>query len=409
LTFSPRTDYNQNMVQRPDYLAKIASYRDKELIKVVTGIRRCGKSTLLKQFHSWLLENGVNEKQIQSINFEDMDYSHLRDPGVLHDHILKNCVPKKMNYIILDEVQHINEFQKTVDSLFIKKNIDLYITGSNASLLSGELATLLSGRYVEIPMLPLSFKEFLSAFDNRYDLPKKYQDYVVNSSFPYCLKLRSEPVQIRDYLGGIYNTVVLKDIVQRKRIADVSLLERVIRFMFDNIGNLCSTKKIADTLVSSARSISVNTLESYLSALTDSFILYRLGRYDVHGKEYLKTGHKYYLADLGLRFYLLGSKITDTGRILENIVFLELFRRGWELSIGKMNSYEIDFVARQGARLEYYQVALSVRDEAALEREIRPLEAVKDNHPKFLLTMDDDPPAEHNGIFRKNVLDWLLT
>jgi len=407
LTFSPKSDYNQNVVQRTNYLAKLAGFRDKELIKVVTGIRRCGKSTLLGQFHSWLLENGVNEKQIQSINFEDMDYSHLRDPRALHDHILKNCVPKKMNYIILDEIQHISEFQLTVDSLFIKKNIDLYITGSNASLLSGELATLLSGRYVEIPMLPLSFTEFLSAFDNRYDLPKKYQDYVVNSSFPYCLKLRSEPEQIRDYLGGIYNTVVLKDIVERKKIADVSLLERVIRYMFDNIGNLCSTKKIADTLVSSGRSISVNTLESYLSALTDSFILYRLGRYDVHGKEYLKTGHKYYLADLGLRFYLLGSKITDTGRILENIVFLELFRRGWELSIGKMNTYEIDFVAQQGEKREYYQVALSVRDEATLEREIRPLEAIKDNHPKFLLTMDDDPPSAHNGIFRKNVLDWL--
>jgi len=395
------------MVIRQDYLAKLAGYRDKELIKVVTGIRRCGKSTLLGQFHSWLLENGVNGKQIQSINFEDMDYSHLRDARALHDHILKNCVPKKMNYIILDEIQHISEFQLTVDSLFIKKNIDLYITGSNASLLSGELATLLSGRYIEIPMLPLSFTEFLSAFDNRYDLPKKYQDYVVNSSFPYCLKLRSEPEQIRDYLGGIYNTVVLKDIVERKKIADVSLLERVIRYMFDNIGNLCSTKKIADTLVSSGRSISVNTLESYLSALTDSFILYRLGRYDVHGKEFLKTGHKYYLADLGLRFYLLGSKITDTGRILENIVFLELFRRGWELSIGKMNSYEIDFVAQQGEKREYYQVALSVRDEAALEREIRPLQAIKDSYPKYLLTMDDDPPSAHNGIFRKNVLDWL--
>jgi predicted AAA+ superfamily ATPase len=396
------------MVKRPEYLAKLAGYKDKELIKVVTGIRRCGKSTLLGQFHSWLLENGVNEKQIQSINFEDMDYSHLRDFRVLHDYILKNCVPKKMNYIILDEIQHLNEFQLTVDSLFIKKNIDLYITGSNASLLSGELATLLSGRYVEIPMLPLSFTEFLSAFDNHYDLPKKYQDYVVNSSFPYCLKLRSEPEQIRDYLGGIYNTVVLKDIVERKKIADVSLLERVIRYMFDNIGNLCSTKKIADTLVSSARSISVNTLESYLSALTDSFILYRLGRYDVHGKEYLKTGHKYYLADLGLRFYLLGSKISDTGRILENIVFLELFRRGWELSIGKMNNYEIDFVAQQGAKREYYQVALSVRDGATLEREIRPLQAIKDSYPKFLLTMDDDPPTALNGIYRDNVLDWLL-
>ena len=395
------------MLQRPGYLKKIIGYKDKELIKVVTGIRRCGKSTLLLLYGSWLLENGIAPEQIQSINFEDVNYSHLGNYKVLHDHILKSCVPDKMNYIFLDEIQEVDEFQKAVDSLFIRKNIDLYITGSNARLLSGELATYLSGRYVEIPMLPLSFKEYLSAFDDGHDMAKKYQDYVTNSSFPYSLKLRNEPEQIRDYLGGIYNTIVLKDVVERKKIADASMLERVIRFMFDNIGNLCSVNKIADTLISSGRRISVNTVEIYLSALTDAYILYPLGRYDVRRKQYLKTGNKYYLADPGLRFYLLGSKGSDAGRILENLVFQELLRRGWELHIGKIDDKEIDFIAQRGGQREYYQVALSVRDETTLERELWPLRTLRDSYPKNLLTMDDDPPADNNGIRRINALDWL--
>ena len=395
------------MWPRPLYLLKMLGYKDKELIKVVTGIRRCGKSTLLELFRLWLLGNGVESKQIQTVNFEDMNYSHLTDNRTLHNHILNNCVPNKMNYIFLDEIQHIDEFQRVVDSLFIRKNIDLYVTGSNARLLSGELSTLLSGRYIEIHMLPLSFKEFLSTYNESNDLSKKYQDYVMNSSFPYSLKLRDEPYQIRDYLGGIYNTIVLKDVVERKKIADVSILERVIRFMFDNIGSLCSVKKIADTLVSSGRQISVNTVESYLSALTDSYILYRVGRYDVRGKEYLKAGHKYYLADVGLRFYLLGSAGSDAGRILENVVFLELLRRGGEISIGKIDDKEIDFVVRRGGMLEYYQVSLTVRDEKTLERELRSLQTVKDNYPKFLLTLDNDPPSDNDGIRQINVLDWL--
>jgi predicted AAA+ superfamily ATPase len=312
-----------------------------------------------------------------------------------------------MNYIFLDEIQNVHEFQRAVDSLYIRKNMDIYITGSNAWLLSGELATLLSGRYVEIHMLPLSFREYLSAFDNAIDIPKKYLDYVMYSSFPYSLKLRDEPEQIHDYLGGIYSTIILKDVVERNKIADVPLLELVVRFMFDNIGNLCSVKKIADTLVSSGRRISVNTVETYLSSLTNAFILYRLGRYDIRGKQHLKTGSKYYLADTGLRFYLLGSKMYDAGRILENVVFLELLRRGYELNIGKIDDQEIDFIARRRSMPEYYQVALSVRDKTTLDRELRPLLAAKDNYPKHLLSLDDDPPADYNGIRLVNVLDWL--
>jgi predicted AAA+ superfamily ATPase len=289
------------------------------------------------------------------------------------------------------------------------------MTGSNAHLLSGELATLLSGRYVEIPMLPLSFKEYLSALDDRHDISLKYRDYLVNSSFPYTLKLRDDPAavsQIQDYLGGIYNTILLKDVVERKKIADPLMLESVIRFMADNIGNLCSTKKIRDTMVSAGRKISVNTVESYLSALLDGFIFYRLGRYDVKGKQRLKTGDKYYLADPGLRYYLLGPESTDMGRMLENVIFLELLRRRRHLSIGKVDEAEVDFVAESfdasGPAREYYQAALTVRDKTTLERELRPLLAIKDHYPKYLLTLDDDPPASHNGIRQINALDWLL-
>jgi predicted AAA+ superfamily ATPase len=396
------------MISRPEYLKKLIGFKDKELIKAVTGIRRCGKSTLFELFRSWLLENGVEPGQIQAINFEDASYAELTDYKALHNHILKNCRVDAMNYVFLDEVQNVNDFQKMVDSLYIRKNIDLYITGSNACLLSGELATLLSGRYVEIHLLPLSFKEYLSALEDRYDLPQKYRGYVTGSSFPYTLKLREDPEQIRDYLGGIYHTIVLKDVIERKRIADAAVLERVIRFMFDNIGNLCSVKKIADTMVSSGNKISVNTVESYLSALTDSYIVYRAGRYDIKGKQYLKTGYKYYLADPGLRYYLLGSREADTGRILENVIFLELVRRKWEVNIGKIENNEVDFIVQKGGRREYYQAALSVRDETTLERELKPLFAIHDHYPKFLLTLDDDPPSDNQGIRRINALDWLL-
>ncbi len=294
-----------------------------------------------------------------------------------------------------------------MDSLYIKKNVDLYITGSNAYLLSGELATLLSGRYVEIKMLPLSFSEYTSYFGEPMDVNRKYTEYLVNSSFPGTLEL-SRRQDIRMYLEGIYTSIVLKDIVSRKRIADVPMLESVIRYMFDNIGNLCSSTKIANTMTSAGRKISVRTVESYLEALTDSFILYRAERYDVKGKQYLSTGFKYYLADIGLRYYLLGSKQADFGHILENIVYLELLRRGYEVHIGKMGTSEVDFVTFNGDGMEYYQVALSVLDETTLKRELSPLDSIPDHNPKYLLTMDVLPRTSHNGIKQINVLDWLL-
>jgi len=378
----------------------------------------------LELYRRHLLENRVQPKQIIEINLEDADYRHLLEPYALHDYIKTRLDPKKMNYVFIDEIQNVNEYEKAVNSLFIKKNVDLYITGSNAFMLSGELATLLSGRYVEIHLLPLSFKEYLSAFTGRERrfstsaeglrhkaFSRLYQDYLLNSSFPYTLELAAREDsknQIRHYLGGIYNTILLKDIVGRKKIADVLMLESLVRFLFDNIGYETSTKKIADSMTSAGRKISVHTVENYISALTDSYILYRVGRFDIKGKQYLKTGQKYFLVDPGLRYFLLGSQIKDEGRVLENVIFLELLRRGYEISYGKIDNGEVDFVAIKENNPVYFQVAMTTREQSTMERELRSLNIIRDHYPKILITMDDDPPAVYNGIQRINALDWLL-
>ena len=402
-----------SLIKRPDYLDKLISFKDTQIIKVVTGIRRSGKSTLFDLYCEYLMSNGIGEEQIIRINLEDPDIGEVDDYKKLYGLIKPMLLEDRMNYIFIDEVQNVPGFQKAVDGLFIKKNCDVYITGSNAYLLSGELATLLSGRYVEVRMLPLSFKEYVSSFADRTDLVIKYRDYIQNGSFPYILNLRRRQ-DIRAYLEGIYTSVVLKDIVARKHISDVAMLESVISYMFDNIGNLCSATKIANTMTSAGRKISVRTVDSYLSALTDSFILYRAKRYDVKGRQLLVTGGKYYLADIGLRYYLLGTKKADEGHILENIVYLELLRRDYEVYVGKVGSSEVDFIAVNEDGEEYYQVAQTVMGDAygggktVLERELAPLEAIHDHNPKFLLTMDFTPVVSHNGIKQMNVLDWLL-
>jgi len=397
------------MIQRQVYLDFLINFRDKKLIKVVTGIRRCGKSTLFELFQEYLRADGVADEQIISINLEEGEYDEIDTYKQLYDYVTKKLVTNKRAYIFLDEVQRVRDFQKAVDSLYVKKHCDVYITGSNAYLLSGELATLLSGRYVEIKMLPLSFKEYASIFPENINPERLYADYIQNSSFPYALEI-TRPKDRRLYLQSIYDTIVLKDIAARKKFPDTAMLKSVVRFMFDNIGNLCSTKKIADTMTSAGRKISVHTVESYLTALTDSFILYQIGRYDVKGKQYLKTGDKYYLADIGLRFALLGTKTADMGHILENVVFLELVRRGYEIYIGKVGNREVDFIAIGDQGKEYYQVAHTVidHDGATLRRELAPLEAINDHNPKYLLTMDNTPFTSHNGIKQINALDWLL-
>ena len=396
------------MIKRQEYLEKLIGFKDKQLIKVVTGIRRCGKSTLFELFQDYLIKNGVEPNQIITINFENADFEELTDYKVLYDFLKKKLVKDKMTYIFLDEIQNVKDFQKAVDSLYINKNVDLYITGSNAYLLSGELATLLSGRYVEIKMLPLSFKEYLTAFQDKTDILKKFQLYLENGSFPYLFALNNDKKLIKDYLNGIYSTVILKDVVARKNISDVSILESIVKFMFDNIGNITSSKKISNTMTSAGRKISSPTVENYLSALIDSFILYKVNRYDISGKQYLKTAEKYYVVDLGLKQLLLGSKKQNLGHSIENIVYLELLRRGYEVYIGKLRETEVDFIAIKDEKTEYYQVSQTVLDENTLNRELKPLKSIKDHNQKFLLTLDNVPKINHDGIIQINLVDWLL-
>lgn len=396
------------LIQREEYLNKLIALKDKKIIKVVTGVRRCGKSKLLEMYRKWLLEQGVEEERIVSINFENLDFEDLADYKKLHTYLKEHLLKDNMTYIFLDEIQNVEQFPKVVDSLYIKDNVDIYITGSNAHMLSSEIATLLSGRYIQIEMLPLSFKEYMISTGSMNDRGIKYVDYLQNSSFPYTLELEGQSDEIRSYLEGLYNTIVVKDIINHSKISEPMMLKSILKFIFDNIGNPLSSKKIADTMTSSGRRIDTRTVEKYLDALTESYIIYQAKRYNIKGKQYLKTLEKYYVVDIGLRLMLFGSKQIDAGRILENIVYLELLRRGYDVYVGKVDEFEVDFVAQNGKGTTYFQVALSVRDEKTLERELRSLRAIKDHYPKILLTMDDDPEVHYDGIRRINARDWLL-
>lgn len=393
---------------REEYLNKLIALKDKHIIKIITGIRRCGKSTLFEIYQDYLINSGVSSEQIISINFEDYDYEELIEPHKLYEYVKNKIITGKKMYIFFDEIQNVIDFHKVVDSLFIKKNIDLYLTGSNAYMLSSDIATLISGRYVEIKMLPLSFKEYVQSTGDKNDLTKKYKDYIEFSSFPYVLELKNQHKEIKVYLEGLLNTIILKDIVQRNKIADILMLKSVLRFLFDNIGNQLSSKKIADTLTSNGRKIDSKTVEKYINALMESYVIYQATRYNIKGKEYLKTLEKYYVVDIGLRYSLLGYGSTDIGRILENIVYLELIRRGFDVYVGKVNELEVDFVAMDGQKTIYYQVAATVRDENTLKRELSSLEKISDHYPKVILTLDEDPEADYNGIRRINVLEWLM-
>lgn len=402
-------------IKREDYLSILRNFKDQQIIKVITGIRRCGKSTLLELFQDYLKENGVEENQIISINFEDADYEELQDRKKLYEYLKSKLVKGKKTYIFLDEIQKVGEFEKTVDSLFINKDVDLYITGSNAWLLSSELATLLTGRYIEIKMLPLSFKEYLSAFEDKTDISRKFRDYLRYSSFPQAIELfKINPENINLFLDGIYNTILFKDVMQRKGITDKNTLERVTKYLYDNIGNRTSMKNISDNIEGLEKNNSYNTVSTYVQALIDSYIVYKANRYDIKGKEFLKTQEKYYAVDIGLRYYMLGQGSgKDMGHILENVVYLELLRRGYEVYIGKYDDLEVDFVAKNSENTIYYQVALTTRESAdgnnsVLERELAPLKKISDNYPKYILTLDDDLDVDFDGIKKINVLDWLL-
>lgn len=393
-------------IQRKEFLERLSSFKDKQLIKVITGIRRCGKSTLLRQWQKMLLEDGVEEKQIVFINFEDYEFKSLRNNDEFYKFIMAKILPEKRMYLFFDEIQRVEHFEEVVDSFFMNPLLDIYITGSNSKILSGELATYLSGRYVEIQMQPLSFKEFVEALGLGQNLQLAYRKYQEISSFPYALSLDS--ANVGDYLESLYNTILLKDIVSRNKITDVSMLQSVVEFLFDNIGLEVSSKKIADTMTSNGRKVDSRKIEQYVSALCETFIMHKVKRYNIKGKEYLKSLEKYYIADIALSSALLGKKAMDTGHILENIVYLELLRRRYKVYVGKIDDSEVDFVAINGDGNSYFQVAATVRDTATLERELKSLRAIKDNYPKYLLTLDEDPATDYDGIKRLNALDWLM-
>lgn len=394
-------------IERISYLNKLIAFKDKNLIKVITGIRRCGKSTIMEIYRDWLKEQGVSIDQIVYLNFEDYDNFELRNPKNLYAYIKPLLIEDKMNYLFFDEIQHVQDFPDIINSLNLKPNVDIYITGSNAYMLSSEIATLLSGRYIEIAMQPLSFKEYVDGTGEYDNLQKAYNDYITRSSFPYTLELNTNS-EVSDYLTGLYNTIVVKDIMSRKRLPDVMMLESVIRFTADNIGNILSTKRIADIMTADGRKIDQKTVERYLNSLCETFFVYEAKRYNIKGKQLLKTLGKYYLVDIGLRRMLLGSRSFDAGRILENVVYLELLHRQKKVYVGKNDNLEVDFVAIDENNIAYYQVAATVRDESTLKRELASLQQINDQYPKYILTLDDDPVADYDGIKRINALKWMM-
>lgn len=394
-------------IERTEYMERLQSWQDKRVIKIITGVRRCGKSVLLEMFQAWLVKQGISADRMVSVNLENLDNKPLRNPEALHSHIKSHLAPQGTTYVFVDEVQLCDRFPEVIDSLFIRPNVDIYITGSNANLLSSEIATMLSGRYVEIKMLPLSFREYVQMRGGS-EYSRLYKEYVSTSSFPYTQELVGMPRELDDYLEGIYNTILMKDIMQRRRISDPMILDSVAKFVFDSIGSELSVRKIAGTLTSGGRKSDPKTVEKYLSALLESFIIYKAERYDVKRKQLLKTQEKYFVVDVGLRRHLLNSRSQDTGHILENIIYLELLRRGYKVHIGKVNELEVDFVAENTNGTEYYQVAATVRDQGTLERELAPFLKINDNYPKILLTLDDDPSEDFSGIRKLNALDWLM-
>lgn len=395
------------MIERTDYLERLKAFRDKPMIKVATGIRRSGKSTLFEQFIEYLKSTGVKSSQIIHIKLTDGEHDFITDHGVLYKYVNEKLSQDNTNYVFLDEVQEVSSFEKAINALYEKPNVDMYITGSNSKLLSGELATYLTGRYVEIKMLPLSFKEYVSAKGSN-DLHKKYNDYISRSSFPATIYLDNAQ-DVRLYLEGLYSSIVLKDVVGRYKIADATSLNHLTEFMYDNIGNAFSAGNIANALAESKHSVSVPTIDSYIEALKSAYMLYEARRYDIKGKDYLKAPTKYYIPDIGLRFYLLGSKPSNLSSILENVVYLELIRRGYEVAVGKIGDNEVDFIAtNKSQEPTYIQVAYSVQDPKTLARELGSLQAINDNYEKLLITMDEIPTTSYDGIKQINALDWLL-
>lgn len=404
------------MIKRAEYINELKKWQDEQVIKVITGIRRCGKSTLMSQFIELLRDDGVSNKQIISINFEELEFEELLDYKKLYEYIKSRLVSGKKSYIFLDEIQKVAQFEKVVDSLYVKPDIDIYITGSNAYMLSTELATLLTGRYVEIKMLPLSFGEFASV--SNLDAKQVFSNYLKNGGFPYITTMNDAIDKIDTYLEGIYNTVIVKDIEDRqtrkqkepdrRKVTDIALLKNIAKYLSSVVGSPVSIKSITDYLISSGRKVSPNTVSDYVEALCEAFIFYPVERFDIVGKQILKTNPKFYIVDLGLRNHILPRRDYDFGFSIENIVYFELLRRGHRVYIGKQGENEVDFVAQKDGIYTYIQVSADMTARQTFEREIRPLKAIKDNYKKLILTADKNTLGNYDGIEVVNLLEWLL-
>lgn len=404
------------MVERKEYLERLIQWKDEQVIKVVTGIRRCGKSTLLLQYQEWLKASGVSDEQIVTINFEELEYEELQDYKKLYAYLKDRLCKGKMTYIFLDEIQKVSAFEKVVDSLYVKPQVDLYVTGSNAYMLSGDLATLLTGRYVEIKMLPLSFYEFVEITGSGQE--QGLSEYMRDGGLPYVAVMDRTPEKVDTYLEGIYNTVIVKDIEDRqarkesdsdkRKINDILLLKTIARYLASIVGNPVSIRSITDYFISNGRKISPNTVSDYVEALTESFIFYPAERFDIIGKQLLKANRKMYIVDLGLRNHILPRRQYDLGFSLENIVYFELLRRGYRVMIGKVGSTEVDFVAEKQGTYTYFQVTADMTAQETFEREMKPLRRIRDNYEKIVLTGDRLTLGNYDGIQVKYLPDWLL-
>ena len=399
------------MISRDNYLERLKAFKDNKLIKVITGIRRCGKSTLLELFKEYLKGEGVSDDNIIHINLELMKYDDVRDYKTFYNLITEKIKNNGRCYLLIDEIQQVDKWEKAINSMNVEYNVDIYITGSNAYLLSSEISTLLSGRYVEIKMLPLSFKEYLE-FDHLphdWTLEDKFNQYLKFGSLPAVPTLPQDNTTINEFLLGIYNTVIVKDVISRNNIKDISLLEQIVKYVVANTGNIISANKISGYISSQGRgeTTKATTVSNYLDMLEKAYIIYPVKRYDIKGKEQLKNLAKYYVVDTGIRNMLMGYSDSDFGHVLETIVYLELIRRGYQVFIGKWYELEVDFIAVKQDEKKYYQVCLTLMDEKVKERELAPLKAIPDNYEKTILSMDKTYITDYEGIKFENIIDFL--
>ena len=404
------------MIQRKEFLNELIKWKNEKVIKVITGMRRAGKSTLLMQYQDYLRQSRVEENRIVSINFEELEYEELCDYRKLYDYIKDRLIEGKTTYIFLDEIQKVKDFEKVIDSIYVKSGTDIYITGSNAYFLSGNLATYLTGRYVEILVLPFSFKEYKEVVDK--DNEGAFSDYMKYGGLPFLTLMEKDIDKAYTYLEGIYNTVIVKDIEDRinlqitdsdkRKIYDISLLKLIAKYLASVVGSPVSVRSITNYIVSSGRKVSQNTVSDYVEALKEAFIFYEVSRFDIVGKQILSSNKKYYIVDLGLRNYILPRKSYDLGFSVENIVYFELLRRGYNVNIGKQDKEEVDFIAVKNGIITYIQVTADMTAKETFEREIRPLNMIKDNYKKIILTLDKFTLGDYAGIQVKNLIEWLL-